>query len=448
MGARKAKGRKSEITLEELADEGSLAAALTCEECSTLFPLDARTACDRCFGPLSVVYGHGPLRGTSPDEVLAGRAPGLWRYLELLPPVSPASRERVPLGPSPLRPAPRLARALGLRELWLKEDLALPSGSFKDRPAGFAVAYARDLGYPAVGCASTGNLAAATARAATLSGLPAWTFVPAGLPEAKLLPVRIFGGGIVEVEGTYDDANRVAQVLADEDRLGLVNINLRPYYVEASKTLAFEILEERHWHPPAVWGIPLGSGALLSATFRALMQVQDIGWLDSSEEELPRLVGSQPEGCAPIAEAFRKGSEEIVPVAHPETIAESLAIGNPASGYDALGAIRKTGGAADAPTADEVRWALREAARLEGVWSEPAGGTVLATFKRLVDQGTLDRSDSAVAFLTGAGWKTPPVWEGQDLGPRLRVSARERSLTLPDLAAFPSLAGAAAHGEV
>ncbi|MCI4323214.1 MAG: threonine synthase [Thermoplasmata archaeon] len=290
-----------------------------------------------------------------------------------------------------------------METVWLKDDTVLPTGSFKDRPASVAVAFAAAQGHRAVGCASTGNLAAATARAAVRASLPCFVFVPAGLPDSKLDPVRQFGGQIVEVEGPYDVANRVANLAAEAAGIGVVNITLRPYYTEGSKTLALETFEALGWNPPDAIALPLGSGALLAATERAISQLREIGWIPSGPG--PALLGSQPDGCAPIADAFDAGSDEIVPVEHPRTIAESLAIGDPGSGYEALRAIRASRGAADSPTSEEVIAAIRALARTEGIWVEPAAGTVIATLRRLREAGTVRRQDRVVAFLTGAGWK-------------------------------------------
>ncbi|MDE1837891.1 MAG: threonine synthase [Euryarchaeota archaeon] len=389
------------------ARRSSLAQGLACGACGAAFPLDGRTACERCFGPLQVVYDLAQLRGSRPGPVLRGREVGLWRFRELLPPVSPSCAARLSVGNTPLRHAKELGALWGLEDLWLKDDTVLPSGSFKDRPASVAVARAADLGFSRVGCASTGNLAAATARAAARLGLPCQVFVPKDLPASKLLPVLAFDGQIVEVDGTYDDANRVANLLGERGEVGLVNIGLRPYYTEGSKTLVLETLEALGWESPDWVGVPLGSGALLAATERGVDQVRDLGWLDGSGGDAPALFGSQPVGCAPIADAFARGDDQIVPVRRPDTIAESLAIGDPASGYEALSAIRRSGGFADAPTSEEVRSAILETARREGLWVEPAGGTVLASIKRKLEQGVIHRTDRVVAFLTGAGWKTP-----------------------------------------
>lgn len=382
----------------------SRAENLRCSECGSALELGGATACPRCLGPLAVAYALNGITGTDPVQQLGGRPPTIWRYEELLPAVERAWIGRFEVGGTPLRRAPRLAESLGLREVYLKDETGLPTGSFKDRAAALAVARAVDLGLAAVGCASTGNLAAATARAAAIAGVACFVFVPAGLPSAKLAPARQFGARVVEVGRTYDDANRVANLVGESGKVGLVNVTLRPFYTEGSKTLLFETAEASGWTLPDALVVPLGSGALLAATGRAQEELRQIGWVRDAPA---RLIGSQPDGCAPIADAFDRGDSVIQPVEHPDTIAESLAIGDPASADEALRAIRSTGGAADSPTTEEVLRGIRDLARLEGTWVEPAGGTVVATARRLRESGRLARGDRAVLYLTGAGWKSP-----------------------------------------
>lgn len=409
----------------------SRAAGLRCSGCGATYPLEERTACERCFGPLHVIYDLIGLRGSRPEEVLGPDRAGLWAFEPLLPAVSYRGRAQLALSSTPLRRAERLGELWGLDDLWIKDDTVLPTGSFKDRPASVAVAVAADRGYPAVGCASTGNLAAATARAAARLGLPAAVLVPVGLPSSKLLSVLVYGGQVIEVDGTYDDANRLANLLGEARRVGLVNVTLRPFYTEGSKTLLFETLREQAWSTPDFLGVPLGSGALLGSTARGLSQARELGWLERGDQGGGALFGSQPQGCAPIAEAFLRGDDRLRPVQRPDTIAESLAIGDPASGPEALEAIRASGGFADAPSPGEVVDAIRAAARWEGVWTEPAGGTVLATLRRKREEGVLDRTDRIVVFLTGAGWKTPSVISpgAREAHPgTVRVSPRARNL--------------------
>jgi threonine synthase len=388
----------------------SRARGLRCVACGERAPLGPVVACEVCLGPLAIEYD---LTDRTLGPTLASRIASdgtIARYAELLPPVEDPIRA-LALETTPLRSADRLASELDLAAVYLKDDTVLPTGSFKDRAATVAVAQALRFGYAAVGCASTGNLAAATARAAARAGLPAFIFVPRGLPDAKLDPVRRLGGTLVEVDGPYDAANRVAFLAGEEARIGLLNITLRPFYTEGSKLAGHEILDAIHGPAPSHVIVPLGSGALLAATARAFAERRALGWLPATGPG-PALVGTQPEGCAPIVDAFRRGTEEIIPVEEPDTIAESLAIGDPASGPEALRAIRASGGTADSPTTDEVLRGIADLARLEGTWVEPAGGSVIATLRRLRESGVLGPNDRVVAHLTGAGWKAPHVARG------------------------------------
>ncbi len=393
----------------------SRAVGLVCAACGARRGLALENACPECLGPLTVAYDLAAVRGGR-----GGRpgASGLARYAELLPPVADPDRAYALEG-TPLRDAPRLARELGIGRLYLKDDTVLPTGSFKDRPAAVAVAQAVARGARAIGCASTGNLAAATARAAAREGRPAFVFVPEGLPAGKLDPVRALGGRIVEVPGGYDRTNRIAALAAEALEIAFVNIGLRPYYAEGSKTAWYETLDALGGEAPDRIVVPLGSGALLAATGRAVRETAALGWIRPGSP-VPALVGSQPEGCDPIVEAFRLGRTEIRPVREPRGVAESLAIGDPASGPEALRAIAASGGTADAPSDGEVRAGIRDLARLEGIWVEPAGGTVVATLRRLARSGFLRPQDRVVAHLTGAGWKAPGS-SGPRAAPPLRL---------------------------
>lgn len=382
----------------------SWAVGQVCEECGGRSEWHRGAACPRCLGPLVVDYRRPDGPEAPLPSTWAGRPATLFRFAELLPPLPRPYRDRLEFPFSPLRRALRLGEQLGLDELWIKDDTVLASGSFKDRPAAVAVAWAAAHGRPWVGCASTGNLAAATARAAARLGLPCIVVVPSGLPRPKLRIVRHLGACILEVNGSYDDANRIAQLTEETRGGGFVNIGLRPIYAEGSKTLLFETWADLSGRLPDAVIVPLGSGALLSATQRAQEQLRS--WAGAPDPPA-RLIGTQPEGCSPIVDAFERGDEEIRPVERSTSIAESLAIGHPASGRSALRAIRTTGGLADRPRRAEVVRGVRELARWEGVYSEPAGGSVVATLRRLREQGALRRSDRVVLYLTGAGWKTP-----------------------------------------
>jgi len=376
---------------------------LRCKECGAEYPATVRTACERCFGPLEVAYDLDAVKERLTRELLTRRDWDFWRYAELLPVGVPRDGMDLKPGFTPLRRCRNLESRLGLREVFAKDETVNPTYSFKDRPAAIGVLKSIEWGLPAVGCASTGNLANATAAAAAKAGIPCYVFVPANLPGGKILTTLAYGAKVVGIEGSYDDANRVANLVADKFGWGLLNINVRPYYVEGSKSIGFEILEQLGWRAPDAVIIPLGSGALLSAVYKGLTEFESLGFV---RDLSTRISGSQPAGCSPIASAYSAGLLEIAPVEKPETIAESLAIGDPASGIEALRIIRKTRGFADAPTDQEIIDGQRLLAKSEGILAEPAGGTVVASLLRKLESGELDRSDSIVLLITGSGLKT------------------------------------------
>jgi len=381
---------------------------LRCRECGAEYPPVNLAVCGECFGALEVAYEIDAVREAFRREGLAARSKDLWRYRELLPVFDETSRVDLQPGCTPLRRAQNLAATLGLREVWVKDDTVNPTYSFKDRPVAVAVAKAREWALPAIGCASTGNLAAATAAAAAKARLPCYVFASAHLEPAKLLLPRIYGATVVPVDGTYDDANRVALLAADRRGWGFVNINLRPYYAEGSKTLLFETWEQLGFQLPDVVIVPMGSGLLLTAVDKAVRELRELGEADAT----PRIVGSQPEGCAPIVQGFESPDGRPRPVKKPATIAESLAIGDPASGHDAIRIMRSTGGFADAPSDAEILEGQKVLARTEGVFAEPAGGTAVATLRRALADGRIRRDERVVLLVTGNGLKTPAVWDG------------------------------------
>ncbi len=336
----------------------------------------------------------------------------MWRYRELLPVSDDRGIVDLAAGYTPLRRARNLEDAIGSRELWIKDDTVNPTYSFKDRPVAVAIAKAREWSLPAVGCASTGNLAAATAAAAAKARLPCYVFAPASLEPAKLRLPQLYGGIVVPIDGTYDDANRVAFQVADRRGWGFVNINLRPYYAEGSKTLLFETWEQLGFDLPDVIVAPLGSGLLLTSLEKGRRELSELG---EAPDPPPRLVGTQPAGCAPIVRGFESADGRPRPVRKPDTIVESLAIGDPGSGFEAIRSMRATQGFADDPTDAEILEGVRLLARTEGVFSEPAGGTVVATLKRAREDGRIDRDERVVLLITGNGLKTPAVW--QDAAP-------------------------------
>lgn len=382
---------------------------LRCRECGAEYPPTRLVVCDACFGPLEVRYEIEAVKEAFSRDVLTRRPEDLWRYRELLPVFDDACRVDLQPGYTPLRRAENLGKELGLSDVRVKDDTVNPTYSFKDRPVAVAIAKAREWGLPAVGCASTGNLAAATAAAAAKARLPCYVFASAHLEPAKLLLPRVYGATVVPIDGTYDDANRVALLTADQRGWGFVNINLRPYYAEGSKTLLLEIWEQLGFELPDVVVVPMGSGLLLTAVDKAIHELRELGEVDDGRT---RIVGSQPDGCAPIVRGYESKDGRPRPVKQPATIAESLAIGDPASGYEAIQIMRRTGGFADAPLDPEILEGQRLLARTEGVFAEPAGGTTVATLKRAVEDGRIDRGDRVVLLITGNGLKTPAVWNG------------------------------------
>lgn len=376
---------------------------LRCKICGKEFPVEIRTACDDWFGPVEVIYDLEAVKKTLTKENLGVRNKNLWRYAELLPIRINNSDEGLEPGFTPLRRAKNLGDALGLKKLYLKDETIGPTFSFKDRAAAVGVVKSVEFGLKAVGCASTGNLANAAAAAAAKARLPCYIFVPSDLNGPKIQLALAYGAKVIGIEKTYDDANRVANIIADKHDWGLLNINIRPYYVEGSKTIGLEIVEQLGWCAPDLLISPLGSGALLCAVAKGFREFESLGLL---EEVGTRFSGSQPAGCSPIATAYLNRTDDIVPVEHPETIAESLAIGDPASGLEALQIIRESQGFADAPTDEEIVDAQLKLAQTEGVFAEPAGGTVVASLIRKVDAGEIDKDETVVLLITGSGIKS------------------------------------------
>ncbi len=350
-------------------------------------------------------------------------APGIWRYLELLP-VEHAPARSLPVGSTPLLPADRLGPALGVDRLWLKDDTRNPSLSFKDRAVAVAAARAVEFGVPALACASTGNLAGATAAAAAAVGLPAFVFIPADLERAKVDHALAYGATVVPIDGTYDDVNRLCLEIADETGWGFVNINLRPFYAEGSKTLAYEIAEALGWRSPDVVVGPVASGAMFTRVARGFEELAELGLI---ERRPIRFVGGQAAGCAPVATAFEAGTDVIEPIREPDTIVRSLAIGNPADGRYVVEVARASGGSVEAIPDAATAEAIRDVARLEGIYPETAGGVTLGAVAAARRRGVIRDGDEVVALLTGNGLKTPDartlgLTDGQGLAPVIRPS--------------------------
>jgi threonine synthase len=393
-------------------------AALQCRICGQQYPVEPLTICEECFGPLEPAYDLQSVDGMDFRKQAEAGPVTLWRYESLLP--GGPGIERVDLGAgfTPLRRADNLAEAIGITgPLWIKDDSVNPSNSFKDRVVSVATTMARAFGYQAISCASTGNLANATAAHAAKAGIPCYVFVPEDLERAKILATEAYGAKVVAVKGNYDEVNRLCSEVADALPWAFVNVNMRPYYAEGSKSLGFETAEQLGWRLPDHVVVPIASGALLTKIHRAFSELIAIGAVD---EKPYRVSGAQPEGCRPVAQAFLDGAEEVTPV-KPDTIARSLAIGAPADGFFALKVARATGGHIEWCTEQEIREGIRLLASTEGVFTETAGGVTIANLKRMAEQGIIKPGEEVVAYVTGNGYKTIEALEGF-LEPTYRVA--------------------------
>jgi threonine synthase len=385
---------------------------LECKECRTEYPLQALYVCERCFGPLEVAYEHDRAGGDVGElrRRIQGGPQNIWRYADFLPltggPPGPSgrltSRVGLPAGCTPLVRADRLAARLGLREVWVKNDAANPTHSFKDRVVAVAVARARELGYEVIACASTGNLANSVAAHGAALGMESYVFIPADLEEQKVLATGVYGTRLVAVNGSYDDVNRLCTELCAERDWAFVNVNLRPYYAEGSKTLAFELAEQLGWQLPDRCVVPVASGSLFTKIAKGFDEWRELGLL---EGELPRMNGAQADGCAPVASAFAAGHEVCRPV-KPNTIAKSLAIGNPADGPYALDLARRSGGSVDAVSDEEILAGIVLLAQTTGIFTETAGGVTTAVLSKLAARGDIEPDERVVLVITGDGLKT------------------------------------------
>ena len=359
--------------------------------------------CDECFGPLDVNYDFPSVN----KNTFANREHTYWRYFELLPIAEKSNIVSIDAGMTPLIKAEKLGKALGLNNLYIKNDSVNPTFSFKDRPAGIAVSKAKEFGLSAVGCASTGNLAAATAAHAAKGGFPCYVFAPSDIEHAKIAQALAYGANFIAVDGTYDDANRIAAQIGDSKGIGIVNINMRSYYVEGSKTLAFEVAEQLGWQVPDNLVIPVGSGAMLNAICKGFEELESLSLLDNVSGM--HMIAAQPHGCAPIVDAFKKNSTDVVPVENPDTIAKSLAIGDPGDGRYVLKRLKQYNGYAEESTNKEILDAIILLARTEGIFTEPAGGVSVAVLKKMVEEGKIDKNDSTICYVTGNGLKATEV---------------------------------------
>jgi threonine synthase len=376
--------------------------SLKCKECGTAYGLDASYVCENCFGPLEVSYDFSGLDATEVKRRIQAGSQGIWRYRDFLPFEGRASDPLEP-GLTPLLRADRLAGRLGVdAEIWIKNDAANPTHSFKDRVVAVAVAKAKELGFGTVACASTGNLANAVAAHAAAAGLDSYVFVPANLEEQKLLATGVYGTNLVGVHGNYDDVNRLCTQLAETHPWAFVNVNLRPYYAEGSKTLAYETVEQLGWELPDRVVSPIASGSLFTKLGRGFQEWLDLGLVTGRQ---PTFNGAQAEGCSPVATAFTEGWDVCKPQ-RPETIAKSLAIGDPADGPYAVEHARRTGGAVDSVTDGEIREGIKLLAETTGIFTETAGGVTVGVLRKLAERGELTAGERVVVYITGEGLKT------------------------------------------
>jgi threonine synthase len=376
--------------------------SLKCKECGTAYALDASYVCENCFGPLEVAYDYSSLDAVEVKRRIQAGSQGIWRYADFLP---FQGRPNDPLEPglTPLVKADRLAERIGTEaEIWVKNDAANPTHSFKDRVVAVAVAKAQELGFSTVACASTGNLANAVAAHAAAAGLDSYVFVPANLEEQKLLATGIYGTNLVGVRGNYDDVNRLCTQLAENRPWAFVNVNLRPYYAEGSKTLAYETVEQLGWELPDRVVSPIASGSLFTKLGRGFREWLDLGLVEGAQ---PIFNGAQAEGCSPVATAFAEGWDVCKPQ-KPETIAKSLAIGDPADGPYAVEHARRTGGGIDSVNDPEIREGIRLLAETTGIFTETAGGVTVGVLKKLAERGELGAGERVVVYITGEGLKT------------------------------------------
>ena len=376
---------------------------LRCRECGRTYPAEALHVCDFCFGPLEVTYDYERVAATISRQRIEAGPRTIWRYADLLPVADPNPVD-LGAGFTPLVRADRLAAELGLGELWIKDDTANPTGSFKDRVVSVALTKARQLGFKIAACASTGNLANSVAAHAARAGMDSVVLIPHDLERAKITMTSVYGGRVFAVQGSYDDVNRLcAELTSEQPEWAFVNVNVRTYYAEGSKTLAFEVAEQLGWRAPDHVVVPIGSGSQLTKVAKGFKELFEVGLLD--EEPSVRVSGAQAEGCSPVATAFAEGTDAIRPV-KPDTIAKSLAIGNPADGWYALDTIRKSDGACAAVSDAEVLDGIRLLARTEGIFAETAGGVTISTLAKLVASGVIRADECVVAMVTGHGLKT------------------------------------------
>ncbi|PYS36379.1 MAG: threonine synthase [Acidobacteria bacterium] len=409
----------------------SFVKGLKCRECGREYPVKLLAGCEDCFGPLEADYHYEAIAKVLKRDVIASRPKSIWKYRELLP-IESEPQIGLGTGGTPLLRADRLGRKLGIDNLYLKNDAVnCPTLSFKDRVTAVAINKALEFKLEAVGCASTGNLANSVAAIAAAAGLPSFIFIPHDLEKTKVIGTQIYGTRLIAVKGNYDAVNRLCIQIVDRYPWGFVNVNLRPFYAEGSKTIAYEVAEQLGWHAPDAIVVPMAGGAMISKIHKGFKELQRLGL--TSETERTRLYGAQAAGCNPIIDAVKRGSRDIRPV-KPNTIAKSLAIGNPADGYFAARLIPESGGWAEDCTDQEIVGGIHLLAETEGVFTETAGGVTVAVAQKLVQQGRIKQTDLTVLAITGNGLKT---LDALDMAPPQVIE--------PKLAAFEEVFGGAYH---
>ncbi|ADO45792.1 threonine synthase [Hydrogenobacter thermophilus TK-6] len=380
---------------------------LVCRECGKEYPVEPIHVCEFCFGPLEVVYDYQEIKKKLSKEKIENGPKSLWRYIDLLPVEYPSVGLNA--GFTPLKKAENLGRLLGLENLYIKDDsVNHPTLSFKDRVVSVALSKAKEFGFDTVACASTGNLANSVAAHAAQAGFNCFVFIPANLESQKIFGSLVFKPTVVAVEGNYDDVNRLCSEIANELNWAFVNINIRPFYAEGSKTLAFEVVEQLGWRAPDAVVAPAASGSLITKIWKGLKELYMVGLLDSLKT---RVYGAQAEGCSPIAQAWKEGRDFVKPV-KPNTIAKSIAIGNPADGIYALQVTKESSGIWETATDEEIIEGIKLLAETEGIFTETAGGTTIAVLKKLAEKGYFSPKEIVVAYITGNGYKTMEVLEG------------------------------------
>jgi threonine synthase len=408
--------------------------ALKCRECGREYPLTASHVCEFDFGPLEVVYDYDRIRKSISRSAIAARPQTMWRYRELLP-IESEPTVGCQVGFTPLVKADRLAKAIGIRECWIKNDsVNYPTLSFKDRVVSVALSRARELGFDTVACASTGNLANSVAANAASAGLKAYVFIPADLEQGKIVNSLIYGANVIGIHGHYDEVNRLCAEIAGKYGWAFVNVNMRPYYAEGSKSMGFEIVEQLGWRIPKHTVVCMASGSLLTKVHKSYQELIKLGLVPETEHHI---YGAQATGCSPISSAQKAGMDFFKPV-KPNTIAKSLAIGTPADGFYALRTMKETNGAADDVSDDEIRDAIKLLAETEGIFAETAGGVTVGTARKLIAAGKIPAKDSVVLCITGNGLKTLDAVNGHAGHTReIRPSLREFEVLLGNEAQAP-----------